>query len=99
LSESYEPFYQPTDLYLEMLRDAQRVEDRKLIRMIRSRLKHVRRAPILTPCGCEVIFFPRTEIPCRPPIEDLPFWPRRLVRELLVLAAGYALLIVTHTIF
>ena len=99
MSESYEPFFQTTDLYLEMLRDAQRVEDRKLVRMIRQRLKHARQVPVLTPCGCEIIFFPRMEIPGRPPIEDLPFWPRRLARELLVLAAGYALLIVSLTIF
>jgi hypothetical protein len=99
LSESYEPFYPTTDIYLEMLRDAQRVEDRKLIRMIRQRLKGVQRAPVLTPCGCEIIFFPRAEYPGRPSVEDLPFWPRRLVRELVVLAAGYALLIVSHTFF
>ncbi|MDJ0810825.1 MAG: hypothetical protein QNJ48_11065 [Desulfobacterales bacterium] len=99
MSESYEPFYQTIDLYLEMLRDAQRIEDRKLIRLIRRRLKHVRQAPVLTPCGCEVIFFPRAAAPCPAPIVDLPFWPRRLLRELFVLAAGYALLIVTHTIF
>ena len=99
MSESYESYYQPTDLYLEMLRDAQRIEDRKLIRLIRRRLKHARQAPVLTPCGCEDIFFPRPAVPCPPPIEDLPFWPRRLMRELFVLAAGYALLIFTHTIF
>ncbi len=99
MSESYESYYPNTDIYLEMLRDAQRVEDRKLIQMIRQRLKSVRQAPVLTPCGCEIIFFPRAEYPVRPPIEDLPFWPRRLVRELVVLAAGYALLIVSHTLF
>lgn len=99
MSESYEPFYQTTDIYLDMLRHAQRVEDRKLIRMIRQRLKSVRQTPVLTTCGCEIIFFPRAAISCHPPIEDLPFWPRRLVRELVVVAAGYALLIVSHTIF
>lgn len=99
MSESYEPFYQTTDIYLEMLREAQRLEDRKLIRMIRRRLKHLRQAPVLTPCGCEVIFFPRAEMPCPPTIEDLPFWPRRLLRELVVLAAGYAFLIATHALF
>jgi hypothetical protein len=99
LSESYEPFYPATDIYLDMLRDAQRVEDRRLIRMIRQRLKSLHQAPVLTPCGCEIIFFPRAEYPLRPSIEDLPFWPRRLLRELVVLAAGYALLIVSHTLF
>lgn len=98
MAESYEPFYPTTDIYLEMLREAQRVEDRKLIRMIRRRLKHARQSPIFTTAGCEIIFFPRSEIPGHPPIEDLPFWPRRLARELLLFAAGYALLIVSHTL-
>ena len=99
MSESYEPFYQTTDIYLEMLRDAQRVEDRKLIRMIRRRLKSVRQAPEFTPAGCEIIFFPRAAVPCPPPIEDRPFWPRRLLRELLVMVAGYTFLVASHVIF
>ncbi|MBL0713250.1 MAG: hypothetical protein JJV98_06070 [Desulfosarcina sp.] len=98
MAESYEPFYQTTDIYLEMLREAQRVEDRKLIRMIRQRLKHARQAPIFTTGGCEIIFFPRAEMPCHPLIQDLPFWPQRVVRQLIVLAAGYGLLIFTHTL-
>ncbi len=97
MAESYEPFYPNTDIYLEMLREAQRVEDRKLIRMIRRRLVHARRSPVFTAGGCQIIFFPRTEIPGHPPIEDLPFWPRRLARELVLFAAGYALLILSHT--
>ena len=98
MAESYEPFFPNTDIYLEMLREAQRVEDRKLIRMIRRRLKHARQSPIFTTGGCEIIFFPRSEIPGHPPIEDLPFWPRRLARELVFLGAIYALLIVSHTL-
>ena len=100
MSERVEPFCQTTDLYLEMLREAQRVEDKKLVQLIRRRLKHGSRAPLRTASGCEIIVFPRpayTPIPA--PIEDRPFWPRFGLGQIAVFAAIYGLLISCHAYF
>ena len=59
MPERVETFCQTTDLYLEMLREAQRVEDKKLVQLIRRRLKHMGRSPKFTSAGCEIICFPR----------------------------------------
>ena len=61
-----ETFCQTTDLYLEMLREAQRVEDKKLVALIRRRLKH---AALLygRPPAAKSFVFPGTLIPRCPP--------------------------------
>jgi hypothetical protein len=98
MPEQVRTFCQTTDLYLEMLREAQRVEDKKLIRLIRRRLKHAARPPVLTSSGCEIICFPRRVYAAIPSVnEDLPFWPRLDYGQVAVLAAVYFLLITCHT--
>ena len=100
MPEQFERLYQPTDLYLEMLREAQRVEDKKLVRLIRDRLRHAAHPPVLTTAGCEIIGFPRRV--CSPivaPIEDLPFWPRFSFGHIAAYAAIYCLLISCHAYF
>ena len=97
MPEPIETFCQTTDLYLEMLREAQRVEDKKLVRLIRRRLKHMSRPPKFTSTGCEVICFPRSIYsPMPAPIEDRPFWPRFGFGQILVFAVAYGLLISYH---
>ncbi|MGD9098081.1 MAG: hypothetical protein PVF97_08335, partial [Desulfobacterales bacterium] len=92
-----ETFCQTTDLYLEMLREAQRVEDKKLVRLIRNRLRHAGRPPALTSAGCEVICFPRRFCgSLAAPNEDLPFWPRFGFGQIAAFAAVYGLLISCH---
>ncbi len=92
-----ETFCQTTDLYLEMLREAQRVEDKKLVRLIRDRLRHAGRPPALTSAGCEIIGFPRRVCgPLATPIEDLPFWPRFGLGQITAFVAVYGLLISCH---
>ncbi len=92
-----ETFCPTTDLYLEMLREAQRVEDKKLVRLIRDRLRHAGRSPALTSAGCEIICFPRRVCgPITAPIEDLPFWPRFGFGQIAAFAAIYCLLISCH---
>ena len=101
MPEHFERVYQPTDLYLEMLREAQRVEDKKLVRLIRDRLRHSAHPPVLTSGGCEIIGFPRRV--CAPivvpPIKDLPFWPRFGFGQIAAFAAIYCLLISCHAYF
>jgi len=98
MPERVETFCQTTDLYLEMLREAQRIEDKKLVRLIRGRLKHVGRPPKRTAAGCEIICFPRPIYASLPaPIEDLPFWPRFGFGQIAIFAVVYGLLISCHT--
>ena len=100
MPERVETFCQTTDLYLEMLREAQRVEDKKLVQMIRRRLKCGACAPLLTTSGCEIIAFPRPAYtPMSAPIEDLPFWPRFGLGQIAVFAAIYGLLVSCHAYF
>lgn len=96
MGERLEPFNQTTDLYLEMLREAQKVEDKKLILMIRRRLRNLRRSPAITGTGCEIIFFPRSVPPLASPVEDHPFWPSPCYVHILIFAALYLLLIIGH---
>ena len=97
MPKQVETFCQTTDLYLEMLREAQRVEDKKLVQLIRYRLKHAGRPPVLTSAGCEIICFPRRAYaPMPSPIEDLPFWPRFCFGQIAAFAAIYFLLISCH---
>lgn len=98
MPEQVRTFCQTTDLYLEMLREAQRVEDKKLIQLIRRRLKHAAHPPVQTSTGCEIICFPRhAYMPMPTAIKDLPFWPRFGYGQVAVLAAIYFLLISCHT--
>ena len=100
MPERVEMFCQTTDLYLEMLREAQRVEDKKLVQLIRRRLKHVGRPPKFTSAGCEIICFPRPVYsPLSAPIQDRPFWPRFGFGQILVFAVVYGLLISCHSFF
>lgn len=97
MPEQFETFCQTTDLYLEMLRDAQRIEDKKLVCLIRNRLRHAGRAPVLTSAGCEIICFPRRVCESiAAPIEDLPFWPRFGFSQIAAFAAVYGLVISCH---
>lgn len=93
----FETFCHATDLYLEMLREAQRVEDKKLVRLIRNRLRNAGRSPALTSAGCEIICFPRRTCgSMTTPIEDLQFWPRFGFGHIATFAAVYCLLISCH---
>jgi hypothetical protein len=97
MPEQVETFCQTTDLYLEMLREAQRVEDKKLVQLIRCRLKHAAHPPVLTSAGCEIICFPRRVcMPIPSTMEDLPFWPRFGFGHIAVFAAIYCLLVSCH---
>ena len=98
MPERVETFCPTTDLYLEMLREAQRVEDKKLVRLIRRRLRHMGRPPKRTSAGCEIICFPRfIYSPVPAPLEDLPFWPRFGFGQIAVFAIVYGLLISCHS--
>jgi len=99
LNEPMETYSETTDLYREILREAQRIEDKKLIRIIQQRLKNLGNVSCFTSSGCEIISFPGSmNIPLHPP-EDRPFWPKFDHIQIVIILIAYLLLITTHSIW
>ena len=93
-------YNETTDLYLDLLQEAQQVEDRKLIRMIRSRLKDLREPATATADGCEVILFPRVAVPnLAPVVEERDFWPKFAHQQIAVIFSTYFILVTAFSIF
>ncbi len=87
-----EEYNETTDLYQDMLREAQRMEDKKLIEMIKQRLENI--APPLATAGeCEIIMFPRRFLPSFQPVEESKFWPKVELVQLAAIFSAYALFI------
>ena len=95
-------FDETTDLYLEILRSAQKVEDRKLIRLIGTRLREIGQIIPSTDESCEIILFPGAyshvvlprPAPASSPVpESAPFWPRFAFRQTVWALSGCAALI------
>lgn len=98
MSDKSMEFNETTDLYLEILQEAQQVEDMKLIRIIRQRLMYTGPGSYLTADGCEIIFFP-APTPVNPP-DTSRFWPKFAFAQLGILLATYLLILITgHSIF
>ncbi len=57
-----EEFNETTDLYLDILIEAQKLEDKKLIQLIRRRLENIEPSPPATGGGCKIIMFPRRAV-------------------------------------
>ena len=93
-------YYSETrDIYLEILHNAQKVEDRKLIKLIGSRLKEFSLAEAALDQGCEIIPFPAacSIAPAASPMvtpESNTFWPRFGFRHILWFSFCYVALIV-----
>ena len=92
-------YYSETrDVYLEILHDAQKVEDRKLIALIGSRLREFSLAEATLDSGCKIIPFPASysvaadPYQCKVP-EVNTFWPRFGFRHILWLLFCYVVLI------
>lgn len=92
-------YNETTNLYLDILREAQQVEDRKLIWMIRSRLKELREPTMATTDGCEVILFPRTVMPAVVPVEERDFWPKLALQQIAVIFSSYSIVVTAFSIF
>ncbi len=94
-----ETYNETTDLYKEILREAQRIEDKKLIRIIQQRLKSIGNVSCFTSSGCEIITFPGAmALPIDPP-QDRPFWPKFDHIQIVIILIAYLLLIITHSIW
>lgn len=81
-------YFEATDLYLEMLYTAQKVEDKKLMAIIRRRLKEQAHKMMIPESDCEVIVFPlgmnTTLVP-----DEKQLWPRNPLRHLLAVFFSY----------
>ncbi|MGD9368997.1 MAG: hypothetical protein PVH87_25050 [Desulfobacteraceae bacterium] len=89
MPDKYLNFDETTDQYLQILREAQRVEDKKLVEMIRSRLKQKATRILATGSGCEIIMFPRTWAPSMLLRQERQLWPRQPVAQGLALCGSY----------
>ena len=94
-----EAFNETTDLYLQLLRKAQEVEDPRLVGMILERLKLGAPYLVATDSGCVVIPFPISIPWPEPQPAESCFWPKVAVAQIGCLVAFYALLVVGHSFF
>ena len=100
MSTQIDVYNETTDLYLDILRDAQQVEDKKLVQMIRSRLKDLREPALATADGCEVILFPRMAVPSAAPVvEERDFWPKLALQQIAVIFSTYFVVVTAFSIF
>lgn len=100
-----ESYSETKDLYLELLWQAQRVEDQKLITLIKARLKRgIDHVGAAEPCG-NVIPFPALasgSLPAPAPVmpltpEEPSMWPRRPGLQGLYLFSGYCAVVLLFT--
>ena len=94
-----EEFNETNDLYLQMLRRAQEVEDPRLVSMILERLKSGSEHPATIDSACVVIPFPIHIARPESSEEKFPFWPRLASAQIGVIVMVYSLLIIGHSLF
>ncbi|MDM8525634.1 hypothetical protein QUF80_19870 [Desulfococcaceae bacterium HSG8] len=92
-------YSQTRDIYLEILREAQKVEDRKLIKMVIQRMKDTQMPLYVAETGSNIIPFPIPFVLPIQPIEELPrqIWPKNTLAHLVAMLTGYLLLIATSS--
>ncbi len=88
----FDEYHENADLYLEMLRDAQLVEDLKLVRMIKRRLETASECvhdQALT--NCKIIQFPCYAAMPMQPIErqQSVFWPQFAGTQVAFISVSY----------
>ena len=82
-------YFEATDLYLEMLYTAQKVEDQKLMAIIRRRLKDQAHKMMIPESGCEVIVFPLGMNTTLVMPEEKQLWPQKPFRHLMAIFISY----------
>lgn len=89
MSNQFDGYDPSTDQYLQMLRVAQRIEDKKLAELIRARLKRHADKILISRSGCEIIKFPNPWVPAPVLPEKRQMWPRQPVIQGLTLFGSY----------
>ncbi len=88
-------YNETTDLYLEILREAQKIEDKKLITMIKERLASSGLNSFLSSEGCEIIPFPCKFTPPEQPMESR-FWPKMEALQMTLIFFIYLIFVSGH---
>ena len=96
--DRYTEFNETTDMYLEILQEAQKVEDKKLIEIIRSRLRQMHEPVYATPDGCQIILFPRLLIPSCQRLNEPRFWPKQALAHIAIILSTYLIMLTGHTL-
>ena len=94
-----EEFNETTDLYLQLLRKAQEIEDPRLVGMILERLKNEQPCLLGAKSTCVVIPFPASTMKPDLLVDEYRFWPRLTSAQVGLIAALYMLLIAGHSFF
>lgn len=97
MAQSFE-YNETTDLYLDILHEAQKIEDKKLIRMIKDRLVHCDWKPFPASEECEIIPFPGSFPPTFQTDEECRFWPKLDVLQMLLIFLAYLILVSSQLI-
>lgn len=93
-----EAFNETNDLYLQILRKAQEVEDPRLVGMIMERLKNQPQSLLAADAPCVVIPFPLAAAKPAGLEEDSRFWPRPSAAQISAIFAVYTLLVAGHSL-
>ena len=96
--DRYTEFNETTDLYLELLQEAQEIEDKKLIELIRNRLRQMHQPVYATPDGCQIILFPKLLIPSCTILKESRFWPKQALAHICIMVSAYLLMLTGHTL-
>jgi len=104
VDKNFFEYNETTDLYLQILREAQRIEDKRLIHLIQQRLRQLgKAAAVCSDSRGNVILFPQC---CSFPAPALcssytepRFWLKSTFLQLAIYLLAYLLLISTHTLW
>ncbi len=99
MTDTKDQYIETTNLYWEMLWKAQRIEDRKLVHLIRRRLQDIKSRPCPEPC--RIIPFPvPASIVAAPLLYEsaFSFWPKYPLTGPLSFVAAYFMIIAANLI-
>jgi hypothetical protein len=93
MSSIKSPYSEHRDIYLEILKKAEKEADKALIKLIVERLKESDGTPAITKDGCQIFAFPATPFNPGGTIPDELFWKSRqfwqdLVQFMAILGVG-----------
>lgn len=100
MTDTTDQYIETTNLYWEMLWKAQRIEDKKLVHLIRRRLSDLTSQPHPAPLSCQIIPFP-APVPAATPLarkSPFSFWPKYPLTGALSFLAAYFMIIAVHLI-
>ena len=98
MTDIRDQYVETTNLYWEMLWKAQRIEDKKLVHLIRNRLAELKSQPHHSPSVCQIIPFPAPAVTPMPQGSGFSFWPQYPLTGTLSFLASYFMIILANVI-